>query len=268
MYNTLLELLFIAFLYVYTTEAKSCTGWANYTLTRRGDWTDARHPNSPPASVRGFSETVGCSHNARYVMWAPGIKATTGVKNVAEAGNVTAIEAEMDIQIALKKAFKRYVGVMMVGGRSNDTIPNIEVNSEYPFVSFISMIAPSPDWFVGVRDLNLCNTATGEWRDREVRELFPYDAGTDSGVNFTSPDEVTNPPINIHRITNDTEGSLKGDKPVLSFGTFTFVKTSESVEVTSAPPLTPTQTANPGTNFNKKTLVLMLCIWNIIGYLL
>ena len=165
------------------------------------------------------------------------------------------MNAEMDVQIASKKAFKRYSGPVMPGGTSNDSISNIEVNSQYPLVSFIAMLAPSPDWFLGVRDLNLCNTATGEWQDRVVRELFPYDSGTDSGVNFTSLDEVTNPPVNIHRITNDTEGSLKGDKPVLNFGTFTFVKTSESA-------------ANPGTHFNVITLVLMLCILNIIGYLL
>jgi hypothetical protein len=85
MYNSLLKLVFIAFLYVYTTEAtKSCNGLAKYTLTRRGDWTDARHPNSP--MQRAITETVGCSHKADYVMWRPGTKATTGVKDVAETG--------------------------------------------------------------------------------------------------------------------------------------------------------------------------------------
>jgi hypothetical protein len=158
----------------------------------------------------------------------------------------------MDSQIASKNAYKRYSGRLIFGGTASDSISNIEVNSQYPLVSFITMIAPSPDWFLGVHDLNLCNTAIGEWQDREVKDLFPYDAGTDSGLTFTSGDVVTNPPVNIHLITNDTEGSLKSDKPIKSFGTFTFVKTSA---------------ANPGTHFNV-TVVLMLCILNIIGYLL
>ena len=84
MYNSLLKLVFIAYLYVYTTEAKRCYGSANYTLTRRGTWTLERHPNSP--LLRGFSPTVGCSHNYRYVMWRAGIKATTGVKDLSEMG--------------------------------------------------------------------------------------------------------------------------------------------------------------------------------------
>ena len=117
-------------------------------------------------------------------------------------------------------------------------------------MSFITMIAPSPDWFLGVRDLNLCNTTTGKWQNQEVRDLFPYDAGTDSGLNFESRDQVTNPRKNIQRITNNTEGSLKGDKPIKRFGTFTFVKTSDS---NVKAPLA--------------SLVLILCILNAIGNL-
>jgi hypothetical protein len=173
----------------------------------------------------------------------------------------------MDSQIASKNAYKRYSGRLIFGGTASDSISNIEVNSQYPLVSFITMIAPSPDWFLGVHDLNLCNTATGEWQDREVKDLFPYDAGTDSGLAFTSGDVVTNPPVNIHLITNDTEGSLKSDKPIKSFGTFTFVNEGTPATPTGTTSRPTTSAANPGTHFNV-TLVLMLCILNIIGYLL
>ncbi|CAB4031819.1 Hypothetical predicted protein [Paramuricea clavata] len=291
-YNSQVKLVFIALLFVYTAEAKSCNGSAKYTLTFRGEWTDARHANFP--SNPHFSPGVGCSHNASYVMWKSGILATTGVKNVAEFGSTVAINTEMDSQIASKNAYKRYSGRLIFGGTASDSISNIEINSQYPLVSFITMIAPSPDWFLGVHDLNLCNTVTGEWQDREVKDLFPYDAGTDSGPNFESGNVATNPPVNIHLITNDTEGSLKGDKPVKSFGTFTFVNegTPAPPTGTTSRPTTPTGTAtpptgtatlpatgaappatpptgktNPGTNFNI-TLILILCILNIIGYLL
>ena len=64
----------------------------------------------------------------------------------------------------LKRAIKRFEG----GGISNvgTTIVNVEVTTDYPLVSAISMIAPSPDWFVGVRDYSLCNTTTGKWVDK------------------------------------------------------------------------------------------------------
>ena len=155
----------------------------------------------------------------------------------------------MDAQIAAKNASTRYQGVVIFGGTSSDSISDIAVTPEYPLVSFINMIAPSPDWFVGVRDLNLCDTITGKWEDSVMRDLFPYDAGTDSGTNFESSDVNTNPPQDIHRLTKDIEGSLKGNETIKRFGTFTFVKTSG--------------TTNLGAKFNI-TFVVVLCFLNIL----
>ena len=158
----------------------------------------------------------------------------------------------MDIQIASENAYKKYRRGSIRPGTAKQIITNIEVNSKYPLVSFITMIAPSPDWFVGVRDFNLCDTASGEWLDSRTRDLPPYDAGTDSGLAFESANDPTKPPENIHLLTNNTEGSFKGDKPVKRFGTFTFTKTSA---------------ANPCTNFNVP-LFLILCVLNIFYNLL
>ena len=130
--------------------------------------------------------------------------------------------------ITSKAAYKRYQGSGISRGTGTSSISNIEVNTEYPLVSFISMIAPSPDWFVGVHDYNLCNTTTGEWVESRSRDLPPYDAGTDSGTHFTSEDVDTTPPEDIHILTNNTEGSFKSDKPIKRFGTFMFEKTFES----------------------------------------
>ena len=79
-------------------------------------------------------------------------------------GTTGEINKEMDGQILLKRAIKRFEG----GEISNigTTIVNVEVTTDYPLVSAISMIAPSPDWFVGVRDYSLCNTTTGKWVDK------------------------------------------------------------------------------------------------------
>ena len=81
------------------------------------------------------------------------------------------------------------------------------------------MIAPSPDWFVGVSGLDLL--ATGEWIEQRVIELFPYDAGTDSGSSYVSPDEPTGSPELIHRA--ETEPFLI-DGTVPPVGTFTITR--------------------------------------------
>ena len=161
----------------------------------------------------------------------------------------------MDNEITLKKAYIRYIrgGISNTGRRDVD---DIEVNSEYPLVSFITMIAPSPDWFVGVHDYNLCNTTTGKWLDSRTRDLPPYDAGTDSGPNFGSSNQITNPKENIHLLTNNTEGSFKGDKPVRRFGTFTFVKTYDSNPIIK--PSSTIQQRQPSASVNAERSTMMI----------
>jgi hypothetical protein len=70
------------------------------------------------------------------------------------------------------------------------------------------MIAPSPDWFVGVHDLPLIG-ADGEWVDSLSIELLPYDSGTDDGVNFTSPNADSDPQVPILRIAETPPFAVK-----------------------------------------------------------
>ena len=55
-------------------------------------------------------------------------------------------------------------------------------------------------------------------------ELLPYDAGTDSGDTYTSPNEPTDGPEAIHRI--EVEPFLI-DGVVPALGTFTFTRLGE-----------------------------------------
>lgn len=59
------------------------------------------------------------------------------------------------------------------------------ITSAFPYVTLVSMVAPNPDWFVGVSGLLLI--ANGEWRNEVVVELSPWDAGTDSGATYGPP---------------------------------------------------------------------------------
>ena len=47
----------------------------------------------------------------------------------------------------------------------------------------VSKIIPSPDWIVGVSMENLC-LANGSWVDSRVVDLYPWDAGTNSGLSY------------------------------------------------------------------------------------
>lgn len=59
-------------------------------------------------------------------------------------------------------------------------------------LSLVTMLAPSPDWFVGFSALQMYDSSA--WIDRIVLDLQPYDAGTDSGARFVSVNADTQPP--------------------------------------------------------------------------
>lgn len=57
---------------------------------------------------------------------------------------------------------------------------------------------PSPDWFVGIDSLNLCEG--GQWKQEVTLDLHPYDAGTDSGFTFSSPNFPTSPQETVTKV--------------------------------------------------------------------
>lgn len=72
---------------------------------------------------------------------------------------------------------------------------SLQVSSDFPLVSLVTMVAPSPDWFAGVHGLDLRDGAG--WANQLTVDLFPYDAGTEQGVGFSlsNPDTVPHQPI-------------------------------------------------------------------------
>lgn len=73
------------------------------------------------------------------------------------------------------------------------------MDAQHHLVSLVSMIYPSPDWFVGVSGLELC-LPNGSWVEQKILNLYPVDAGTDAGPTYISPDQPTIPKEAIRRI--------------------------------------------------------------------
>jgi hypothetical protein len=147
--------------------------------------------------------------------WAEGSLAFEGIKNMAELGSKTPLDSEVEAAIEAGTAD----GLLSGGGISlspGSVELTFEVNVDSPLVTLVSMIALSPDWFVGVSSLSLLED--GLWVSSVVVQLFAYDAGTDSGVIYTSPDEATEPRANISQIIVSPFGVAS------SLGTFTFTR--------------------------------------------
>jgi len=188
---------------------------ATFELTFDGTWSQVTHPMSFP-SLPHFSGLIGATHQGGYVMWEAGQLASTGIKDMAELGSKSALTGEVEAAIQAGRA-----GTVVSGsgiGRSPGTATvEFEVSSRFPLLSLTSMIAPSPDWFVGVAGLDLM--PGGEWIDSVTVALPPYDAGTDSGSVYASGNSPTVPPAPI-RLLTDTP--FDANSPPL--GTFRIVR--------------------------------------------
>jgi hypothetical protein len=162
---------------------------AQYELVFTADWSAETHPTAFPSNPH-FSGLVGGTHRNEASFWEVGELATVGIENVAERGRQRELKDEVTASIQQGDAWSviREFGISPSPGSRTVTV---EVSSTHPLATVVTMIAPSPDWFVGVSGLDL--RESGQWRDEVVVDLFPYDAGTDGGSTFGSPNIDTVP---------------------------------------------------------------------------
>jgi hypothetical protein len=140
---------------------------------------------------------------------------------MAETGAKSPLDREIESLITEGSAC-----VLLSGGgiglSPGEVTVEFTVSQQCPLVTVVSMIAPSPDWFVGVTGLSLYED--GRWLEQQVVELYPYDAGTDSGSSYTAPNEPVSEPEGIYRI--EAEPLLVDDR-VPPLGVFSFTRLSE-----------------------------------------
>jgi hypothetical protein len=196
------------------------TDTVTYEVIFMATWSEETHPDDFPSNPH-FSGLIGASHNDEVFFWREGELASPGIKNMAETGSKNPLNTEVGNAIIDKTAFK------LISGGGIQTSPGsvsleFKVSENYPLVTLVTMIAPSPDWFVGVDSLNLFEN--GSFVDEKTVVLYAYDAGTDSGINYTSPNDPTDPPVPIFKI----EGyPFFYDGELIPLGTFTFTKVKD-----------------------------------------
>jgi hypothetical protein len=193
---------------------------ARYLLTFEATWSATTHPTDFPPNPH-FSGLIGATHSDGASLWQEGEPATPGIENMAETGEKSPLDTEIERLIAEGSA------CTLISGEGIPRSPGVvtvefTASLDCPLVSVVSMIAPSPDWFVGVTSLDLLGD--DGWIDEQVVELYPYDAGTDGGVSYASPDAPTQPAEDIYRIQGEPL-VVEGQVPPL--GTFTFTRVEE-----------------------------------------
>ena len=177
---------------VTTGSTEICPASATYGVTFRATWDAASHGSSPPfPSGAHFSRVVGATHVEEISFWSSGGIATGGIESMAETGAVTAFCNEVQAEVDGGRAGGCIRG-QEASFRSPGTVTlAFDVDEGLPFLTLVSMIAPSPDWFVGVDGIAL--RQGGCWTPRIETDLVGYDAGTDSGTTFTARDADVTP---------------------------------------------------------------------------
>ncbi|MEN3324522.1 spondin domain-containing protein [Mariniflexile soesokkakense] len=246
-----------------------CQSTADYNISLTTIWNETNHTSVPGGAH--WSALVGATHNTANDFFELGVVSpiTNGIKDVAELGNNTNFMNEVNTAISANKA-NQWINAGGLGSAIGTfTINNLQVTENFPLVTLVSMVAPSPDWFIAVNSINLRSgndAFNNGWKDTFTLDVFAYDAGTDDGDDYTSANTISNPRVGVFKITT---APINGNK----MGTITFTYNSSVLSTPSANPIENIKIfPNPTTgritvsniqNINLKSIQL----YNVLGHL-
>jgi len=172
-------------------------------------WTAKDHPNDFPSTNHHWSPMVLVSHSENLSLWSYGTNASIGIRNVAETGSTTVLQTEFqnggdDIgNFTISTP-----GFFPTTESSTRKINGISMDKDHRYLSSISMVAPSPDWFTGFDSVEPLEAGmpfeAGMWWDSFTIFTNPWDAGTDSGSTYTSTNQASNPQEGIFQLIPET----------------------------------------------------------------
>ncbi|XP_053433673.1 spondin-2 [Nycticebus coucang] len=177
---------------------------AKYSITFTGKWSQTAFPKQyplfrPPAQ---WSSLLGAAHSSDYSMWRKNQYVSNGLRDFAERGEAWALMREIEAAGEKLQSVHGVFAAPAVPSGTGQTSTELEVHSRHSLVSFVVRIVPSPDWFVGIDSLDLCEG--DHWKEQVALDLYPYDAGTDSGFTFSSPNFATIPQDTVTEITSSS----------------------------------------------------------------
>jgi len=201
---------------------------AVYSLDFLSNWNSTTHPTNYPNTAH-WSTLTGTTHNNSVTFWELGQLATEGAEEIAENGNADPLTNEINTEIANGNAYE--VISLPLGFGQIFSFESINVDFDFPYISLMTMLAPSPDWLAEVHNIKLTDDL-GNWKTSISIEVYTTDAGTDNGTTYISEDSDTNPAQNISSLQNTFPFS---DQIIATFVfTLSQVLSVENVELENA----------------------------------
>ena len=200
---------------------------ATYSVTFQGTWTTTVTSGGIPSGAH-FTTLIGGVHNAEVTFLREGGMAGAGVELVAELGGTSTLASE--VQAAQPNALSVLQGSGgNIDATGSSTIGTVTLTTDHPRVTLLSMVAPSPDWFVGVSGLSLLD-GQGDWLASRVLNLYPWDAGTEEGAEFS----LSNSPTSPQGAITSLRGMGKFSNAPIATLTFTRQSINTAPSITSA----------------------------------
>lgn len=193
---------------------------SSYKVTFDSSWSETTHPTNYPSNAH-LSPIVVVSHSNQVILWEEGQLASPGTKQIAETGktNIFITEVNSAIQLGTAKSVSQGSGGFDSPGKQSI---NIEVDTNFPQITFLTMIAPSPDWIGGAHIDSFMEN--GSLIETITVDVIAYDVGTDSGVSYASADSVTSPQGTIEGLLTDSDDSSFTSSTARKVGTLTLTK--------------------------------------------
>ena len=164
-------------------------GVVQYSVTFDINWSENLFPNDYPSNAH-FSKFIGWSHKPNSDFFEVETLASSGIKSMAETGSTSPLDSEINTSVDNLEGLKLFIGSNLSSGVGTVTM-NIYVDGDNPSVTLVSMLAPSPDWYLGVIGINLLDG--NKFVESKTVKAVVYDAGTDSGASYKSGNIATNP---------------------------------------------------------------------------
>ncbi len=170
---------------------------AIYEVTFDINWNKDDFPVNYPSNPH-FSKIIGWSHSSTSKFFALESMASEGIQKMAELGAIDPLIDEINQKISDGEGHELIIGENLGSGVGKISV-EVNVNTKHPSITLATMIAPSPDWYLGVVNINLMENE--EFVGEKNITALVYDAGTDSGTDYTSSNKVSNPQESISQLS-------------------------------------------------------------------
>lgn len=169
-----------------------------YNITFQSTWNATDHSSIPDGAH--WSDLIMIYHSTPNQFLEFGQNASLGIKNLAELGDNT--ELYNEVGAAGNAGTAGQITVIPFTTPNNATVTaeeQVVLCQDFRYMTILSMVAPSPDWFIAANSIEIISSTNG-WVDYLELDVYAYDAGTDDGTNYDSPNSP-NTPVGISLVS-------------------------------------------------------------------